>query len=161
MAARLTDGARMNILVTGGAGFIGSHTVVALIEAGHDVTVLDNFCNSSPVVLDRVARIAGRPAKCVRADIRDRAALAGVFAADRFDAVVHFAGLKAVGESVAEPLRYYDNNVSGSIALFETMAAHDLRTVVFSSSATVYGDPASGNHCPTRTAPRGARSPPG
>lgn len=133
----------MNVLVTGGAGYIGSHTVVELLAAGHGVTVLDNFSNSSPIAMERVARIAGRTPELVRADIRDRSALAQVFATGRFDAVIHFAGLKAVGESVAEPLRYYDNNVSGSIALFETMAAHGVRTVVFSSSATVYGDPAS------------------
>ncbi len=133
----------MRILVTGGAGYIGSHTVVELLAAGHGVTVIDNFCNSSPVVLERVAHIAGSKPEFVQADVRDRAAMDRAFAAQHFDAVVHFAGLKAVGESVAEPLRYYDNNVTGSQVLFESMAAHGVKTLVFSSSATVYGDPAS------------------
>ncbi|MBE7421005.1 MAG: UDP-glucose 4-epimerase [Rhodocyclaceae bacterium] len=132
-----------SILVTGGAGYIGSHTVVELLAAGHEVTVLDNFCNSSPVALGRVARIAGRAPHCVRADLRDAAALEGLFAARPFDAVIHFAGLKAVGESVAEPLRYYDNNVAGTLRLCEAMARHAVKTIVFSSSATVYGDPAA------------------
>lgn len=133
----------MKILVTGGAGYIGSHTVVELLAAGHGVTVIDNFCNSSPVVLERVAHIAGSKPEFVQADVRDRAAMDRAFAAQRFDAVVHFAGLKAVGESVAEPLRYYDNNVTGSQVLFESMAAHGVKMLVFSSSATVYGDPVS------------------
>ena len=133
----------MRILVTGGAGYIGSHTVVELLAAGHGVTVIDNFCNSSPVVLERVAHIAGSKPEFVQADVRDRAAMDRAFAAQRFDAVVHFAGLKAVGESVAEPLRYYDNNVTGSQVLFESMAAHGVKMLVFSSSATVYGDPVS------------------
>ncbi len=132
-----------SILVTGGAGYIGSHTVVALLGAGHEVTVVDNFCNSAPAVPERIARIAGRMPVFVKADVRDRAALQSLFQARHYDAVIHFAGLKAVGESVAEPLRYYDNNVGGSLTLFETMAQYGLRTVVFSSSATVYGDPAS------------------
>jgi len=132
-----------SILVTGGAGYIGSHTVVELLAAGHEVTVLDNFCNSSPLALERIARIAGRAPVFVEADVRERAALAGVFAERRFDAVIHFAGLKAVGESVAEPLRYYDHNLGGALALCETMTAHGVKTLVFSSSATVYGDPAS------------------
>ena len=132
-----------SILVTGGAGYIGSHTVVELLGAGHEVTVVDNFCNSAPAVPERIARIAGRMPVFVKADVRDRAALQSLFEARHYDAVIHFAGLKAVGESVAEPLRYYDNNVGGSLTLFETMAQYGLRTVVFSSSATVYGDPAS------------------
>ena len=132
-----------SILVTGGAGYIGSHTVVALLGAGHEVTVVDNFCNSAPAVPERIARIAGRMPVFVKADVRDRAALQSLLQARHYDAVIHFAGLKAVGESVAEPLRYYDNNVGGSLTLFETMAQYGLRTVVFSSSATVYGDPAS------------------
>jgi len=117
--------------------------VVELLAAGHGVTVIDNFCNSSPVVLERVAHIAGSKPEFVQADVRDRAAMDRAFAAQRFDAVVHFAGLKAVGESVAEPLRYYDNNVTGSQVLFESMAAHGVKMLVFSSSATVYGDPVS------------------
>ena len=132
-----------SILVTGGAGYIGSHTVVELLGAGHEVTVVDNFCNSAPAVPERIARIAGRMPVFVKADVRDRAALQSLLQARHYDAVIHFAGLKAVGESVAEPLRYYDNNVGGSLTLFETMAQYGLRTVVFSSSATVYGDPAS------------------
>ncbi len=133
----------MRILVTGGAGYIGSHTCVQLLESGHAVLVVDNFSNSSPVVLERIKKITGKEFDFAQVDIRDKAALERIFAADRFDAVIHFAGLKAVGESVAEPTRYYDNNVTGSLVLFEVMAAHALKTIVFSSSATVYGDPAS------------------
>lgn len=129
------------ILVTGGAGYIGSHTCVELLAAGHDVVVVDNFANSKPAVLDRIARIAGRSVAGHAVDVRDRAALRAVFAARRIDAVIHFAGLKAVGESVAQPLRYYDHNFGGSIALCEVMAEFGVRTLVFSSSATVYGDP--------------------
>ena len=133
-----------NVLVTGGAGYIGSHTCVELLAAGHEVVVVDNFCNSKPLALTRVGQIAGRPVAAVHAvDIRDRGALDAVFAARRFDAVIHFAGLKAVGESVAQPLAYYDNNVGGTVALVETMATHGVKRIVFSSSATVYGDPAS------------------
>ncbi len=132
---------KSTILVTGGAGYIGSHTCVELLAAGHDLVVFDNLSNSKRAVLDRVARIAGRDAPFVEGDVRDRTALRRVFAAHRIDAVIHFAGLKAVGESVAQPLRYYDNNVSGSIALFEVMAEAGVKTLVFSSSATVYGDP--------------------
>lgn len=133
----------MKILVTGGMGYIGSHTVVQLQEAGHEVVVLDNLSNAKAEVAERIERISGQSVTLVQADIRDREALEAAFARHRPQAVIHFAGLKAVGESVAEPLRYYDNNVSGSVALFETMAAFDCRTLVFSSSATVYGDPAS------------------
>ncbi|MBT0960942.1 UDP-glucose 4-epimerase GalE [Denitromonas iodatirespirans] len=132
------------ILVTGGAGYIGSHTCVALMAAGHQVVVVDNFSNSKPLALQRVAQIAGRPVAAVHeVDLRDRPGLEAVFGAHRFDAVIHFAGLKAVGESVAKPLAYYDNNVSGTLVLLEVMAAHGLKRMVFSSSATVYGDPAS------------------
>ena len=131
------------ILVTGGAGYIGSHTCVELLAAGHELVVVDNFSNSKPAVLERVGRIAGRTPIFHEADIRDRAALHAVFARHEIGAVIHFAGLKAVGESVAQPLRYYDNNVSGSVALCEVMAEHGVRTLVFSSSATVYGDPPS------------------
>jgi UDP-glucose 4-epimerase len=133
----------MKILVTGGTGYIGSHTVVELLAAGHDVVVLDNLSNSHARVIERVRRISGRDFVFVEGDIRDRAALAALFAAHAIDAVVHFAGLKAVGESVAQPLRYYDNNVSGSLLLFEAMQAAGVKTIVFSSSATVYGDPAT------------------
>ena len=131
------------ILVTGGTGYIGSHTVVELLQAGHDVLIYDNLSNSKRSVLDRIETITGRRPGFVEGDIRDRAALAQVFAQHKITAVIHFAGLKAVGESVAQPLRYYDNNFSGSVVLFEVMAAAGVKQLVFSSSATVYGDPAS------------------
>ena len=130
-----------HILVTGGAGYIGSHTVLALLQAGHDVTVVDNLANSSAESLNRVAQIAGRAPRFVNADIRDRDQLNAAFATQRVNAVIHFAGLKAVGESVQAPLRYYDNNVAGTLRLCEVMAEHGVLTLVFSSSATVYGDP--------------------
>jgi UDP-glucose 4-epimerase len=133
----------MKILVTGGMGYIGSHTCVELIKAGHDVVVVDNLSNAQEVVQKRVEHIAGKPIVFANVDVRDRAGLEAVFGAHQIDAVIHFAGLKAVGESVAEPLRYYDNNVNGSVMLFETMAKFGVKTLVFSSSATVYGDPAS------------------
>ncbi len=129
------------ILVTGGAGYIGSHTVVELLAAGQDVLVVDNLCNSKASVIDRIGRIAGRRPLFVQADIRNRAALRDLFAEHEISAVIHFAGLKAVGESVTQPLRYYDNNVAGSLILFECMAEAGVKTLVFSSSATVYGDP--------------------
>ena len=131
------------ILVTGGTGYIGSHTVVEMMAAGHEVFIIDNLCNSKASVLDRIGRIAGRRPGFAQMDVRDRAALRQLFSAQRFDAVIHFAGLKAVGESVAKPLAYYDNNVSGSVVLFECTAEAGVRTIVFSSSATVYGEPAS------------------
>ncbi|MFO7543844.1 MAG: UDP-glucose 4-epimerase GalE [Thiobacillus sp.] len=133
----------MKVLLTGGAGYIGSHTAVECLAAGHEVVVFDNLSNSSPTSLERVAQIAGKSVTFVQGDIRDRAALAQLFADHPVDAVVHFAGLKAVGESVEKPLTYYDNNVAGSIVLFEEMAAAGVKAVVFSSSATVYGDPAT------------------
>lgn len=133
----------MNVLLTGGAGYIGSHTAVECLEAGHEVLVFDNLSNTSVKSLDRVAKIAGRRVRFVEGDIRDRAALRALFAKHAIDAVVHFAGLKAVGESVEKPLLYYDNNIAGSIALFEVMAEAGVKSVVFSSSATVYGDPAT------------------
>jgi UDP-glucose 4-epimerase len=133
----------MKILVTGGMGYIGSHTVVELAKAGHEVVVVDNLANADRAVQQRVERITGQPFEFFEADIRDRAALERVFATRQFDSVIHFAGLKAVGESVAQPLRYYDNNVSGSVALLETMAKFGVKSIVFSSSATVYGDPAT------------------
>ncbi|MCL2657944.1 MAG: UDP-glucose 4-epimerase GalE [Betaproteobacteria bacterium] len=129
------------ILVTGGAGYIGSHTCVELTTAGHDIVVLDNFCNSHPEALARVEQIVGKKIPCVRGDIRDRALLASVLRDYRCDAVIHFAGLKAVGESVEKPLDYYDNNVVGSLRLLEAMRDSNVKTLVFSSSATVYGDP--------------------
>jgi UDP-glucose 4-epimerase len=137
----------MNILVTGGAGYIGSHTLVELLSAGHEAVVLDNYCNSSPLVLERVAQIAvavnGRAPqlRAVEGDIRDRVLLDRLFAEHRIDGVIHFAGLKAVGESVAQPLAYYENNVSGTVTLCQAMQAAGVFNLVFSSSATVYGEP--------------------
>ena len=133
----------MKILVTGGMGYIGSHTVVELQNAGHEVIVVDNLSNAVASVQERVQRITGKNFVFEKADIRDRAAMERIFGLHKVDAVIHFAGLKAVGESVAQPLHYYDNNVNGSVILFETMAKFGVKTIVFSSSATVYGDPAS------------------
>jgi UDP-glucose 4-epimerase len=133
----------MKVLVTGGAGYIGSHTCVELLEAGHQVVVIDNLCNSSRVSLDRVAGITGRRATFVEGDIRDRGTLTRIFSREGIDAVIHFAGLKAVGESVRLPLAYYQNNITGSLTLLESMAAAGIKRLVFSSSATVYGDPDS------------------
>ena len=129
------------ILVTGGAGYIGSHTVVALLQAGFDVCVIDNLCNSKVEVIDRIHKITGKHVYFVKGDIRDRSFLKSIFQDHQIDSVIHFAGLKAVGESEREPLKYFDNNVSGSICLFEEMAHAGIKNIVFSSSATVYGDP--------------------
>jgi UDP-glucose 4-epimerase len=131
----------MRVLVTGGTGFIGSHTAVELIEAGHEVVVVDNLINSKRSVVDRVAQITGTAPELHEADIRDEAALERIVRDGGFEAIVHFAGLKAVGESVQRPLDYWDANVGGSTTLFQVLDRHDVRTVVFSSSATVYGDP--------------------
>jgi len=131
----------MRILVTGGAGYIGSHTCVELLAAGYELVVVDNFSNSKLVSLDRVRKISGKDFAFHQVDVRDRDALRTVFHQHAIDSVIHFAGLKAVGESVEQPLRYYDNNVSGTIALCEVMAEVGVRNLVFSSSATVYGDP--------------------
>ncbi len=133
----------MATMVTGGAGYIGSHTVVLLQEAGYEVVVFDNLCNSHFEVFNRINQITGIAPVFVKGDIRDKAALQQVFAEYDIDCVIHFAGLKAVGESVTEPLLYYQNNVGGSLSLFEVMASVNCKRVVFSSSATVYGDPAS------------------
>lgn len=132
-----------SILVTGGTGYIGSHTVVELMAKGHEVFIVDNLCNSKASVLDRIERIAGRRPGFAQFDVRDRAAMRRHFASHRTAAVIHFAGLKAVGESVAKPLMYYDVNVGGSIALVECMLEAEVKTIVFSSSATVYGEPPS------------------
>jgi UDP-glucose 4-epimerase len=129
------------VLVTGGAGYIGSHTCVELSEAGYDFVVYDNLSNSSQEALKRVEEITGKAVKFVKGDIRDRAKLQETFDAYDIDSVIHFAGLKAVGESVEQPLRYYDNNICGTVALCEVMEANNCKKIVFSSSATVYGDP--------------------
>lgn len=131
----------MHILVTGGAGYIGSHTCLELLNAGHQVTVVDNLDNSKYAALERVQQLAGRELAFHRVDLLDRAALTAVFSHAPVDAVIHFAGLKAVGESVAQPLRYYHNNITGTLVLCDVMAAQGVKTLVFSSSATVYGDP--------------------
>lgn len=132
-----------HILVTGGAGYIGSHTVLQLLEAGHQVTVLDNLSNASAESLKRVQQLSGKTLAFIQGDIRDSALLNKLFATNSMDAVIHFAGLKAVGESVEQPLRYYQNNVYGTLVLCEAMQAHGVKNLVFSSSATVYGDPVS------------------
>ena len=129
------------ILVTGGTGYVGSHTVVELLAAGKDVLILDNYANSSPKVLERIAKISGRAPAFREGDIRDVDGLRALFAAHRIEAVIHFAGLKAVGESVEQPLTYYDNNVNGTLCLLQAMRQAGVRRLVFSSSATVYGDP--------------------
>jgi UDP-glucose 4-epimerase len=131
----------MTILVTGGTGYIGSHTVAQLLQAGHEVLILDNLSNSKAQVIDRIAKIASKAPQFIQGDIRDRLLLKKLFSEHTISTVIHFAGLKAVGESVQKPLMYYDNNVSGSIVLFEEMAAANVKEIVFSSSATVYGDP--------------------
>ena len=132
-----------SVLVTGGAGYIGSHTVLLLLEAGYSVVVLDNLSNSSRESLDRVERLTGKSLEFIEGDIRDSDCLKKIFDGHDIASVIHFAGLKAVGESVAQPLRYYDWNVTGTLRLLEAMDNADVRTMVFSSSATVYGDPAS------------------
>jgi UDP-glucose 4-epimerase len=129
------------ILVTGGAGYIGSHTVVELLNAGHQVLIVDNLCNSSIAVLERIKKLAHPQFKFVQADVRDGAALDRLFAEQAIDGVIHFAGLKAVGESVSQPLRYFDNNVGSTLALLQAMDRAGVHRIVFSSSATVYGDP--------------------
>lgn len=130
-----------NILVTGGAGYIGSHTCVELLNSGYGVVVVDNLVNSSEESLKRVEKITGKSVKFYNADIRDRAALDKIFTENKIDWVIHFAGLKAVGESCAKPLEYYDNNLNGTLVLLQTMRGHGCKRIVFSSSATVYGNP--------------------
>lgn len=129
----------MNVLVTGGAGYIGSHMVLSLLEAGHNVVVLDNLANSSAESLNRVEEITGKHPEFVELDLLDAVGVDALFASSAFDSVIHFAGLKAVGESVAEPLRYYQNNIVGTLNLLASMNKHGVRSLVFSSSATVYG----------------------
>ena len=133
----------MAVLVTGGAGFIGSHACLELLRAGYDVVVVDNLCNSDEEALRRVAALAGKRPSFHLIDLRDAAAVESVFAAHPIESVLHFAGLKAVGESVEQPLRYWDNNVSGTLVLLDAMVRHRVKQLVFSSSCTVYGDPAS------------------
>lgn len=132
----------MKILVTGGAGFIGSHTVVELLNAGYEPVVVDNLCNSSKEALVRVEQITGKKVVFYQADIRDRKALEDIFTKEGIGSCIHFAGLKAVGESVAKPLEYYENNISGTLVLLDVMRQHNVKNIVFSSSATVYGNPA-------------------
>lgn len=132
----------MNILLTGGAGFIASHTIIELDKAGHSVVVVDNLVNSKPEALKRVSEIIGKNIPFYEADIRNREALEKIFSENKFDAVIHFAGLKAVGESVAKPLEYYHNNMTGTFVLMDVMRNHNCKNIIFSSSATVYGDPA-------------------
>lgn len=131
----------MKILVTGGAGYIGSHTCLALLEAGYDVVVLDNLSNSSEESLRRVGELTGKTMPFYEVDLMDLAATEAVFEKEKPEAVIHFAGLKAVGESVAKPILYYDNNITGTLNLIKAMDKYDCKTLVFSSSATVYGDP--------------------
>lgn len=132
----------MAVLVTGGAGFIGSHTVVELQNAGYDVVVVDNLCNSSKKSLERVEEITGKPVAFYECDILDAKGLEKIFTENEIDSVIHFAGLKAVGESVQKPWEYYYNNISGSLILFDVMRKHNVKNIIFSSSATVYGVPA-------------------
>ncbi len=131
----------MTILVTGGAGYIGSHTNVELLNAGHEVVVVDNFCNSSAESVKRVQKITGKSVKLYEGDLRDGALLNKIFDENKIDSVIHFAGLKAVGESCAKPIEYYDNNLAGTLVLLDAMRAHGVKKIVFSSSATVYGTP--------------------
>jgi UDP-glucose 4-epimerase len=142
LGAGLSSAAVSKILVTGGAGYIGSHACVELVERGHEVVAVDNLVNSSAEAIARVSAIAGRDVELRVLDLLDRRALDDVFAAHAFDAVIHFAALKAVAESVEQPLRYYHNNVTGTVQLLEAMQEHGVRRLIFSSSATVYGEPA-------------------
>ncbi len=128
----------MKVLVTGGAGYIGSHTVVELLQAGYEPIVVDNLCNSSKESLKRVEKITGKKVTFYEADIRDKEALEKIFSKEEINSCIHFAGLKAVGESVAKPLEYYENNISGTLVLLDVMRKHQVKNIVFSSSATVW-----------------------
>src|SRR5574344_778528 len=132
----------MNILVTGGAGYIGSHTLIELYKAGHTAVVVDNLCNSNEISLNRVAKISGVKTPFFKLDLRDKKSLDEVLDKNKFDACIHFAGLKSVGESVAKPIEYYDNNINGTLVLIESLKNHGCKNIIFSSSATVYGNPA-------------------
>ena len=131
----------MNILLTGGAGYIGSHAAVVLSEAGHEVVLMDNFCNSDPLVLDRLQKILGKSVPCIEGDVRNTEAVKRVLVEYHIDAIIHFAGLKSVGDSAKYPLEYYANNVQGAISLLEAMQSMGVKNLIFSSSATVYGEP--------------------
>lgn len=131
----------MAILVTGGAGYIGSHTVVELLEAGEDIVIVDNFVNSKPEALDKIKKITGKDFKFYKVDILDEEKLEKVFKENNIESVIHFAGLKAVGESVVKPIEYYHNNITGTLVLLKLMKKYNCKRIVFSSSATVYGDP--------------------
>lgn len=133
----------MKILLTGGAGYIGSHTAISLLEQGHEVIIVDNLSNSKKLVVDRVEEISGKKVSFYEYDVRDKAALDSIFSQNKVDAVIHFAGLKAVGESVSLPLKYYENNLVSTLSLIQSMEDHHVDNLVFSSSATVYGSPAS------------------
>ena len=148
----------MNVLVTGGAGYIGTHTCIALRAAGHEVVVVDNLCNSHPRAIERVEAITGAQVPFYEIDLRDREGLRAVFEAHTVDAVIHFAGLKAVGESVSQPLRYYDNNLNSTLCLIEEMSRHQVHQLIFSSSATVYGE--AGERPVTEDAPVGGATNP-
>ncbi|MBR1608265.1 MAG: UDP-glucose 4-epimerase GalE [Kiritimatiellae bacterium] len=149
----------MNILVTGGAGYIGSHTCIAAFAAGHEITVLDNLSNSSPEALRRVGKIAGKVPRLVVGDIGDRSVVKSLLDSEKFDAVIHFAGYKAVGESVSKPWEYYVNNISGTLVLLDEMRRHGLYNLIFSSSATVYGNPLPENLPLKESAPLAALNP--
>ena len=131
----------MKVLVTGGAGYIGSHTCVELLTSGHEVVVVDNLDNSSEVAIERIQEITGKPVSFYQLDIREQQGLEAIFEKEKVDAVIHFAGLKAVGESVAKPIEYYQNNISGTLTLVDVMRKHNVKNIIFSSSSTVYGEP--------------------
>ena len=133
----------MKVLVTGGAGYIGSHTCLLLLEAGHEIVVIDNLCNSSVEAINRIKSLSGRDLNFIKCDLRDKLSLEKLFSNYKFDAVIHFAGLKSVSESVTTPLDYYDNNVTGTVNLLSVMNQNNVKKIVFSSSATVYGQPNS------------------
>ena len=134
---------KMKVLLTGGAGYIGTHTALECLEAGHEVEVMDNLYNASEEALNRVMKLTGKSVKLHKIDLLDAAGMDALFTSTKFDAVIHFAGLKAVGESVAKPLFYYENNITGTVNLMNAMTKGGCKNIVFSSSATVYGDPAS------------------
>lgn len=136
----------MSILITGGTGYIGSHTAVELQNSGYDIVIIDNLCNSSKDVVERIAKITGKTPKFYENDIRDNNALDKIFSENNIESVIHFAGLKAVGESVEKPIEYYNNNVVGTLVLLEAMKKYDCKKIVFSSSATVYGDPGTSKY---------------